>query len=55
MPLGEAHALALGKYVLYRPEEEGRITSTGFFSLVLRQVEGEWTIIHDHTSATPPS
>ena len=54
MPLGEAHALALGKYVLYRPEEDGRVTSTGFFSLVLRQVEGEWTIIHDHTSAAPP-
>lgn len=55
MPLGSAHALALGQYVLYRPEEDGRVSSTGFFSLVLRRVGGEWKIIHDHTSATPPS
>lgn len=55
MPLGLAHALTLGKYVLYRPEEGDRVTSTGFFSLVLRKVEGEWKIIHDHTSAAPPS
>lgn len=53
MALGEDHALALGEYILYRPEEEGRVTSTGYFSLVLRRVEGAWKIIHDHTSAAP--
>lgn len=52
MPLGQDHALALGQYILYRPEEEGRITNTGFFSLVLWKVDGEWKIIHDHTSAS---
>jgi len=51
MPLGQTHALALGQYVLYRPEEEGRITNTGFFSLVLWKVDGAWKIVHDHTSA----
>jgi len=51
--LGDEHALALGQYVLYRPEEAGLVTSSGFFSLVLRRVDGRWEIIHDHTSATP--
>lgn len=53
--LGSDHALALGRYVLYRPEEDGRVTATGHFSLVLRRVEGAWKIIHDHTSASGPS
>jgi len=51
--LGENYALVLGRYVLYRPEEDGQITGTGHFSLVLKRVEGSWRIIHDHTSATP--
>ncbi len=53
--LGRNHALALGQYVLYRPEEDGRVTGTGFFSLILGEVEGGWKILHDHTTATPPS
>jgi uncharacterized protein (TIGR02246 family) len=51
--LGEDHALALGRYVLYRPEEGDVVSSTGHFSLVLRRVDGSWRIIHDHTSETP--
>jgi len=51
--LGDEHALALGQYVLFRPEEDGSVTSSGFFSLVLQKMEGEWRIVHDHTSATP--
>jgi ketosteroid isomerase-like protein len=47
-------ALALGRYLLYSRDEEGRDPASGYFSLVLRRVEGEWRIIHDHTSATPP-
>jgi hypothetical protein len=53
LPLGDGHALALGQYVLFRPEEGGVVTSSGFFSLVLQNMEGEWKILHDHTSATP--
>lgn len=53
MPLGEDHALALGRYVLYRLEGGEAETGTGQFSLVLRRVDGLWRIIHDHTSATP--
>ena len=50
-PLGPDHALTLGRYVLYRPEEEGRVTSSGFFSLVLERMGMEWRIVHDHTSS----
>jgi len=53
--LGEEHALALGQYVLFRPKEDGAVVSTGFFSLVLGISNGEWKILHDHTSATPPN
>jgi ketosteroid isomerase-like protein len=51
--LGTGHALALGRYVLSLPEEGREETSTGFFSLVLRMMDGGWKIVHDHTSATP--
>jgi ketosteroid isomerase-like protein len=52
--LGDDHALALGRYLLFRPEAEGSVTNTGYFSLVLRRVEDGWRIVHDHTSPTPP-
>jgi hypothetical protein len=51
--LGQEHALALGQYVLFRPEEGGLVSGTGFFSLVLGKMEGDWKILHDHTSAAP--
>jgi ketosteroid isomerase-like protein len=50
-PLGEAHALALGRYVLYQPENGGGVTSTGHFTLILRKMEGAWKIVHDHSSS----
>ena len=53
LPLGVEHALALGQYALFRPEEDGVVTSSGHFSLVLGKVNGEWKILHDHTSAAP--
>ena len=49
-PLGEEHALALGRYVLYRPEAGDSVTATGAFSLVLRHEDDGWRIIHDHSS-----
>lgn len=52
-PLGDRHALALGRYVLYRPPSDST-TATGRFSLVLRRMDdedgGEWKIVHDHSS-----
>ncbi len=54
-PLGVEHALALGRYVLFRPTPEGEeVSGTGYFSLVLRRTEDGWKIIHDHTSSSPP-
>ena len=53
VPLGEEHAFALGRYVLSRPEDGGVVTSSGFFSLILEKMEGEWKIVHDHTSGSP--
>lgn len=46
-PLGEDHALATGRWILHRGD---RVTSHGYFSLVLRKVEGRWKIVHDHSS-----
>jgi len=50
--LGEAHAMALGRYVLFQPEQPLAPTSSGFFTLILRMTDGGWRIVHDHTSAT---
>lgn len=53
-PVGSTDgALALGRYVLHSREGDHRETASGFFSLVLRRVDGSWKIIHDHTSPTP--
>lgn len=50
-PLGSEHALALGRFVLYRPQEGDSVTASGYFSLVLRRTPEGWRIIHDHTSS----
>ena len=52
-PLGADHALALGRYLLASPGVPDAVTSSGYFSLVLRRFQGDWRIIHDHTSASP--
>ncbi|MBI4537988.1 MAG: DUF4440 domain-containing protein [Gemmatimonadetes bacterium] len=48
--LGPAHALAIGRYVLYDPVQDST-TNRGYFSLVLERTDAGWKIIHDHTSA----
>jgi uncharacterized protein (TIGR02246 family) len=45
-PLGEAAALVLGEWRLERDSEP----LSGNFSLVFRNIDGRWVIIHDHTS-----
>lgn len=45
-PLGNAAALVLGRWTLERETEP----LTGNFSLVLQKLDGQWLIIHDHTS-----
>ncbi len=48
--LGTDYALATSRWVLFRGDS---VTATGPFTLVLRRVEGEWRIIHDHSSTFP--
>ena len=44
--LGDTAALTLGKWQLEREQPIG-----GNFSLVWRKIDGDWFIIHDHSSA----
>ena len=44
--LDETSALVLGRWHLAREGDEPQ----GNFSLVLRQIDGTWVIVHDHTS-----
>ena len=52
----EIHALqpdaawALGRWALAR---SGNVTTGGIVTLVLRERDGEWKIVHDHTSVDP--
>ncbi len=49
--LGQEHALATARYVLYRG---GQVTGSGPFTLVLRRTEDEWRIVHDQSASDPP-
>ncbi len=51
--LGDSAALVLGRWQLARPGDQPQ----GNFSLVFRQLDGQWRIVHDHTSlaANPPA
>ena len=48
-PLGSAHAIASGRYILTNPAT-GAQEATGRFSLVLESTARGWKIIHDHSS-----
>ncbi len=48
--LGPEHVLATARFVLFRGDS---VTASGPFTLVLREVEGDWKIMHDHTSRDP--
>lgn len=53
-PLGEAHALAFGRWLLYSPGFEVQtIVGEGWFTLVLQRIDGQWRITHDHSSSLP--
>jgi ketosteroid isomerase-like protein len=42
-------------YVLGRYELAGDRLQTGFFTLVLREVDGRFVVVHDHTCADGPA
>jgi len=48
-PLGETHAVILGKFFLTR-STAGSGDATGQFTLILHKGKNSWKIIHDHTS-----
>ena len=48
-PLGDSAAWVLGRW---RLDNDGE-TMGGIFSLVFRQIDGRWLIVHDHTSSDP--
>lgn len=43
--LNRKHAFYLGKYALDENDER-----FGYFTLIWKKVDGEWVIVHDHTS-----
>jgi uncharacterized protein (TIGR02246 family) len=48
-PMGDKHAMVLGKFFLTRSAAAGGDAS-GHFTLILHKGSGGWKIIHDHTS-----
>lgn len=49
--IAEEAAMVLGKWHLSIPQKEGDdVKKDGNFTLVLKKLEGEWKIIHDHSS-----
>lgn len=46
-PLGDDYALATARYALFR---EGRVTSSGPFTLVLWRTAEGWKIVHDQSA-----
>jgi uncharacterized protein (TIGR02246 family) len=49
-PLGDGAAWALGRWGL---EFDGGQSPGGIFTLVFREIDGRWLIVHDHTSSDP--
>ncbi len=47
-PLGDEAALMLGRWKLER-----EMPIDGNFTLVWQKIDGQWKIVHDHTSKTP--
>jgi ketosteroid isomerase-like protein len=49
-PLGDGAAWALGRWAL---EYDSGASPGGIFTLVFREIDGRWLIVHDHTSSDP--
>ena len=45
--LGDRFILATARYTLFRGDS---VTSSGPFTLILQRLNGQWKIVHDHTS-----
>jgi ketosteroid isomerase-like protein len=47
--LGDTSAWVLGRWDLAAPDTE----SGGIFTLVMQRLDGNWVVVHDHTSSDP--
>ena len=47
--LSSSNAMVFGGYALKRTQELGDLN--GLFTLILKKLDGQWIIVHDHTSA----
>ena len=50
MPLGPGHALALTSYTITLNVQGQEVQQRGAMTLVLQKEQGDWKVIHDHTS-----
>jgi ketosteroid isomerase-like protein len=50
-PISSDAALVLGRWALKRQKDAPH----GYFTLVFRRTSDGWRLVHDHTSAAPPS
>ncbi len=46
--LGDDFILATARFTLFRGDS---VTSSGPFTLILQRMNGQWKIVHDHTSS----
>lgn len=49
--LSDRSAVVFGRFHNYFEDKSYR---TGFFTLLMRKIDGEWKIVHDHCSDLPP-
>ena len=45
--LGDDSAMVMGRFTLIREKDR----PTGMFTLIFRRIDGQWKVVHDHTSS----
>ena len=50
-PLSSEHAFVRGKWKLVMPDASN---PGGLFTLLMKRIDGQWRVVHDHTSAKSP-
>ena len=53
VPLAADSGLAVGKYTFTRERDGQRVTVPARFTFVVRREDGDWRILHHHSSAEP--
>lgn len=50
-PLSQTQAIAKGRWKLTLPDGK---TPEGLYTLLMKRVDGQWRVVHDHTSVAAP-